>query len=276
MQAFFMDKFVKIEVETISSDESEILMANLSDIRFYAFEQEENSLFAYIKEEDFNEEKLKNILDVDQIYKKTIIKDENWNQQWESELQPVIVNDFASIRASFHEPIQNVKYELIITPKMSFGTGHHDTTFLMVELMESIDFTGKSVIDFGTGTGVLAILAEKLGASKIIAIDYDEWSINNALENLEANNCKNISVEKRDHLTALSLVDIIIANINLNVLTEAAQSISSLLETGSLFLASGFLSKDEKTMENIFAEKHFVKKSVLQKGDWLAILFEKQ
>jgi len=276
MQAFFMDKFVKIEVETISSDESEILIANLSEIKFYAFVQEENSLFAYIKEEDFNEEILKNILDVDQIYKKTMIKDENWNQQWESELQPVIVNDFAAIRASFHEPIQNVKYELIITPKMSFGTGHHDTTFLMVELMESIDFTGKSVIDFGTGTGVLAILAEKLGASKIIAIDYDEWSINNALENLEANNCKNISVKKRDHLTGLLPVDIIIANINLNVLTEAAQSISSLLETGSLFLASGFLSKDEKTMENIFAEKHFVKKSVLQKGDWLAILFEKQ
>jgi ribosomal protein L11 methyltransferase len=276
MQAFFMDKFVKIEVETISSDELEILIANLSEIKFYAFEQEENSLFAYIKEEDFKEEILKKILDVDQIYKKTMIRDENWNQQWESELQPVIVNDFAAIRASFHEPIQNVKYELIITPKMSFGTGHHDTTFLMVELMESIDFTGKSVIDFGTGTGVLAILAEKLGASKIIAIDHDEWSINNALENLEANNCRNISVEKRDHLTGLSSVNIIIANINLNVLTEAAQSISSSLESGSLFLASGFLLKDEKAMENIFAEKHFVKKSVLQKGDWLAILFEKQ
>lgn len=271
-----MDKFVKIEVETISSDDSEILIANLSDIKFYAFEEEENVLFAYIKEEDFNEEKLKNILNLDQIYKKTMIKDENWNQQWESELQPVIVNDFAAIRASFHEPIQNVKYELIITPKMSFGTGHHNTTFLMVELMESIDFTAKSVIDFGTGTGVLAILAEKLGASNIIAIDYDKWSINNALENLEANNCKNISVEKGDHLTGLLPVDIIIANINLNVLIEAAQSISSLLESGSLFLASGFLSKDEKTMENIFAEKHFVKKSVLQKGDWLAILFEKK
>lgn len=270
-----MKNFIKIEIETSSPEDAEIIIANLSEINFYAFEQEENLLIAYTKEEDFNEEKLKEILPEKNIFTKNIIEDENWNQQWESDLQPVIINDFAAIRATFHEPIKNVKHELIITPKMSFGTGHHATTFLMVELMGKINFKNKTVLDFGTGTGVLAILAEKLGASKIIAIDYDEWSIHNALENIKANNCKNIFVEKRNNLSGLSPVDIIIANINLNILTETSESISSILKTGALLLTSGFLSKDEATMENLFIRKHFVKKSVSNKKGWSAILFQK-
>lgn len=270
-----MNNFVKIEIETVSNEDQEIVVADLSEIGFYAFEQEENVLIAYIKEEDFIEEELRATLGDKKIFKITILKDENWNQQWESGLQPVIINDFAAIRAAFHEAIKNVKHELIITPKMSFGTGHHATTFLMVEMMEKVDFHNKTVFDFGTGTGVLAILAEKLGASKVIAIDYDEWSINNTLENIEANNCKRISVEKRNNLEGLSPVDIIIANINLNTLKETSQAISSLLKTGSLLLTSGFLFKDEKEMENLFIAKQFVKKTVLNKDEWLAILFQK-
>lgn len=268
-----MTNYIKIVIAINSTEESDIVISELSDIKFYAFEQEENSLLAYIKEEDFNEEKLKEILNND--FKKIFIKDENWNQQWESGYHPVIINDFAAIRASFHEPVPDVKYELIITPKMSFGTGHHATTFLMVEMMEKIDFNGKKVIDFGTGTGVLAILAEKLSASKVLAIDYDQWSIHNTLENIKANHCKKISVEKRSDLEGVSSVDIVIANINLNVLSEVSSSISNLLKSGSLLLTSGFLAKDEIAMENIFADKHFVKKCVLQKDTWMAILFEK-
>ena len=270
-----MSNFVKIEIETSSSECQEILIANLSEIKFYAFEQEENSLIAYIKEEDYEVEKLKEVLVDEKNFKKTIIKGQNWNQQWESQLQPVIVHDFAAIRASFHAPIKSVKHELIITPKMSFGTGHHATTFLMIEQSQNIDFRNKTVLDFGTGTGVLAILAEKMGASKVIAIDYDEWSINNTLENIEANNSKNIFVEKRNDLTGISPVDIILANINLNVLTVAAESISSLLNTGSLLLTSGFLFEDEKVMENLFTAKQFVKKTVLNKDGWLSVLFQK-
>ena len=270
-----MSNFLKIEIETITEEDSEILIADLSEISFYAFEQEENSLIAYIKEEDFNEEKLNNVLPLQGSCKITPIKDENWNQQWESGFHPVIINDFAAIRASFHEPVKSVKHELIITPKMSFGTGHHATTFLMVELMEKIDFHHKTVLDFGTGTGVLAILAEKLGASKITAIDYDEWSISNTLENIEANDCRNIFVERKDTLSGISFVDIVIANINLNVLTEASSSISKLLKKGSLLLTSGFLFTDEEVMVNVFTDKDFVKRSVLRKDDWLGILFEK-
>ncbi|MDQ2720029.1 MAG: 50S ribosomal protein L11 methyltransferase [Bacteroidota bacterium] len=270
-----MGNFLKIEIEIFSDEEAEILIADLSDIQFYAFEQEENLLIAYIKEEDVDEEKLKEILVNDKHFKKTIIKNENWNQQWESELKPVVINDFVAIRAFFHEPVKNVKHELLITPKMSFGTGHHATTFLMIEQSQNIDFRDKTVIDFGTGTGVLAILAEKLGAFKVLAIDYDEWSINNALENIRANDCKNISVEKRDDLSGLSQVDIMLANINRNVLTEKAESIIFLLKKGSFLLTSGFLAKDEAAIENLFAAKQFIKKCVMKRDDWLSVLFQK-
>ena len=270
-----MKNFLKAEIEISSLEDAEILIADLSEIGFYAFEQQENFLFAYIKEEDFNDQKLKEILAGNHNYKKSIIKDENWNEQWESGFQPVIINDFAAIRAHFHQPVKNVKHDIVITPKMSFGTGHHATTFLMITMMEKLDFLNKSVIDFGTGTGVLAILAEKLGAKKITAIDNDEWSINNAIENVEANHCKNIFVENRDNLTEVSPVDIVIANINLNVLRSASPSIAAISKPGSLLLTSGFLAGDETAMETVFRENNFIKKSVIQRDGWLSVLFEK-
>src|SRR6185312_6215151 len=177
-----MKNFIKIEIETTSSEDSEILIAELSENNFYAFEQNESSLISYIIEEDFNEINFKKLLSQNATYKKSIIEDRNWNADWESQFQPVIINNFAGVRASFHKPLTGVKHEIIITPKMSFGTGHHATTFLMIELMQSIDFKNKKVLDFGTGTGILAILAEKLGAASVLAVDYDEWSINNAAE----------------------------------------------------------------------------------------------
>ena len=275
MQAFFMSKYFKIDIKEISDEEQNILIALLSDFGFYAFEQDENCLSAYIKEQDFDPENLTGILSGEKHFNKTVIEDENWNRQWESGFQPVLVDDFALIRAAFHEPVDNVKHDLIITPKMSFGTGHHATTFLMIQQSQNIDFYNKSVLDFGTGTGVLAILAEKSGASKVVAIDYDELGIHHALENIGANNCINVSVEKRSDLTGMAPVDLVLANINLNVLTEAAESISTLLKTGGLLLTSGFLVKDEKAMESLFMGKQFVKKCVLNKDGWLSILFQK-
>jgi ribosomal protein L11 methyltransferase len=268
--------YIKIEIKASSADEAEVLIAALSEINFYAFEQENNLLNAYVNEEDFDEQKLKEILPAKTFFKKNIIKEENWNQQWESSVEPVVINNFAAIRPSFSKPINNVKFDLVITPKMSFGTGHHATTFLMIELMQEINFDNKTVIDFGTGTAVLAILSEKCGASKVIAIDYDDWSIHNATENMEANNCKNIIVNQQEGLFKIEQADIILANINLNVLKNESASISSLLKQGGLLLVSGFLFSDEKTMQDIFEEKHLVKRQTRQRGDWLAILFEKQ
>lgn len=270
-----MKRYFKIEFETTSIEEGELLIAALSDIQYYAFEQEETSLNAYIREEDFNEEKLKEILTDTVVFRKEIIEEENWNWQWEQSIKPVIVNDFVGIHPVFHDAIKNVKHDIIITPKMSFGTGHHATTFLMIEMMEMIDFAGKTVLDFGTGTGVLAVLAEKCGAAKVLAIDNDEWSINNALENIEANDCKHVSIELSDTLSEIQQVDIILANINLNILSKFALDLSNILEPGSFLLASGFLLKDVKEMQNIFEEKNVVIKHLKQKGEWMAILFQK-
>ncbi|MEO5648810.1 MAG: 50S ribosomal protein L11 methyltransferase [Ginsengibacter sp.] len=270
-----MNHFIKIEIEISSDEQSDIMMSELSDINYYAFEQEEKKLIAYIKEVDFDEEKLKEVLVDDKSFKKTIIEAEDWNQQWESGLQPVIIKDFVAIRAAFHQPVENVKHNLIITPKMSFGTGHHATTFLMITLMEKIDFRNKTVLDFGTGTGVLAILAEKEGASKVVAVDYDEWSINNVNENILANGCENILVKKTNTISGMDQADIILANINLNIITESSSPISAILPTGGLLLTSGFLSKDEPAMEILFTEKYFVKESIFQKEGWLAMLFRK-
>ena len=276
-----MKKFIKIEIESISSEGSEILMVELSENNFYAFVQEdspgkqnENILAAYIKKEDLDEEKLKILLQ-NRVYKCSEIEDINWNEAWESQLQPVIIDDFVGIRASFHKPIKNVKHEIIITPKMSFGTGHHATTFLMVRLMEKINFTNKKVIDFGTGTGILSILAEKLGASSVLAIDNDEWSINNSLENIEANNCKLIQVEKRDTINNVSFVNIILVNINFNVLSDNVNIFSRLLHVGSLLITSGFLLKDEQDAVTMFLENNFKTKEREYRDDWVGIVFEK-
>jgi ribosomal protein L11 methyltransferase len=270
-----MKKFFKIQIEIKSSEEEEILIAELSENKYYAFEEENNLLSAYVKEKDFDEEKLKEILPTKTVFTKYIIKEENWNQQWERNLKPVIINNFVAIRPSFHEAMKNVKHDLIITPKMSFGTGHHATTHLMVELMETIDFKNKTVVDFGTGTGVLAILAEKCGASEIVGVDYDEWSINNALENIEANDCHKIKLKQQSSLSGIDEADIILANISLNVLKNAAFSMSSILKSGSLLLVSGFLPTDKTEMQKIFEEMRFVKIITKQLEGWLAILFKK-
>ena len=271
-----MKNFIQLTTNCDSIEAVEILIANLSELDFYAFEQVENTLLAFIKEEDFHEEKLKTNLPDFGTYTYTIIAEKNWNQEWESDFKPIVVNNFVGIRAGFHEPIKHVSYDIIITPKMSFGTGHHATTFLMIVLMEKIAFINKSVLDFGTGTGVLAILAEKMGAASVLAIDCDEWSINNTLENIETNECKNIIVDKRDNILGLSGVDIILANINLNVLQENAKELTGLVIKGSFLIISGFLVKDENEIISAFIKNGFIKKELLQKEGWIALLLKKR
>lgn len=269
-----MKKFVKIEIKSSSAEEAEILIADLSDNDFYAFEQDENVMSAYIENKNFDEEKLK-ILLKDAPYKYSDIEEKNWNEVWEREVHPVIIENFVGIRASFHEAIQNVKHEIIITPKMSFGTGHHATTSLMVKQMAKIDFKDKIVVDFGTGTGILAILAEKVGAATVFAIDNDEWSINNALENIDANHCKSIQLEKQDNIKSLPFVNVILANINFNVLSANVIDFSRHSQPGSILVASGFLQKDEESIMRIFVKNRFQKIGSEHKDGWLVMVFER-
>src|SRR5579875_1868909 len=159
---------IQISIEA-NEEQQEILVSQLSEFEAVGFEQTENFLIAYFNEISFKSYDVIELLK-GYSFHVTTIEEKNWNEVWESNFQPVIVNNFCAIRAEFHEPIKNVEHEIIITPKMSFGTGHHATTYMMIEQMQQIDFKDKTVFDFGTGTGILAILAEKLGAKKITAI----------------------------------------------------------------------------------------------------------
>ena len=265
--------YLQIEFETLKEGEAEILIALLADAGFESFEETENSLQAFIKEEGFEKDSLEEILKVIPVnYTITVVPQQNWNAQWERSFEPIVVNDFVAIRASFHEPIKNVKHEIIITPKMSFGTGHHATTYMMIEQMERLDFTGKTIVDFGTGTAVLAILAEKMGAISIDAIDYDEWSIENSIENAAANDCSNINLIQAETITTSATYDIILANINLNVILDNLASIKTVSKKGTLILLSGFIKADEPIMVNALAEKGILTLKTVQKREWICIL----
>ncbi|MBA3675024.1 MAG: 50S ribosomal protein L11 methyltransferase [Chitinophagaceae bacterium] len=275
-----MANYIKIELGITSAEQSEILVAELSEINFYAFVQEDSHgeedksiLSAFIKEEDFNEEELNEIISPRKIaYTKSIIKETNWNAKWESEFEPIIINDFVAVRAAFHEQITNVKHEIIITPKMSFGTGHHATTYLMLQQMQYINFSNKTVLDFGTGTGILAIMAKISGATKVVAIDNDDWSINNAKENFVANNCTDIVLLKKNTLEDLEAFDIILANINLNVITSSFENLKSISHQSTKLLLSGFLLEDEPQIINNFSLQAFTHKETAIRNGWISLL----
>ena len=266
------NNYIKISILLQSQEQSEILIAQLSEINYEGFEETDNNLFAFIPEEKFNEKELQQIISIHSLsISKEIIEQRNWNEEWEKDFEPVIVDNFCAIRASFHKPVTSVKNEIIITPKMSFGTGHHATTYLMVQAMEQIDFINKSVFDFGTGTGVLSILAEKLGAKNILAIDIDEWSINNAIENISVNDCSKIFVEKNEHIPNSQKFDIILANINKNVIMPNLAIMQQQLQMPGVLLLSGLLEQDFDDIHKE-TEKHnlnLVQK--LSKENWICL-----
>jgi len=236
-----------IEFTVYFSDEitKDILIARLSDAGAHGFEEEKNILKAFtapgnsesLFEEIIQEYGLK--------YLKSIIYDQNWNALWEADFQPVTIGSFCNIRAGFHQPVPGIKHDIIITPKMSFGTGHHASTYLMIQAMQKIDFSGKSVFDFGTGTGVLAILAEKCGAESVTAIDNDEWSINNANENFNINNCRKTLIYRDNGFSDSQEYDIILANINRNIILQEMKKIQQHIVKNGVVLLSGLLTGDE-------------------------------
>ncbi len=233
-----------IQLEIIANPfQQEELIALLDDYNPSGFEQTDETLKAYFTEDDFGQADIKKIVE-GYDYKQTLVEAQNWNALWEQNFQPVVVGGFCAVRAHFHQPVKDVRHEIIITPKMSFGTGHHATTYLMMQHMEYLDFRNKSVFDFGTGTGILAILAEKLGASNVAAIDVDEWSIENTAENAERNGCKKIQVTLTSNLPA-EVYDVVLANINRNVILDYLERLVQNIRAGGHVLLSGLLASDE-------------------------------
>ncbi|MBC7887653.1 MAG: 50S ribosomal protein L11 methyltransferase [Ferruginibacter sp.] len=269
--------YLQFDFDIESPDQLGKLIALLAEKGFEGFEEEENNLAAFIPEQNFNQTEFSQVIDLFSTlsYTRTTLENINWNKKWEENFLPVFIGNFAVIRAGFHQPVKNVAHEIVITPKMSFGTGHHATTYLMIEHMQQLDFTGKSILDFGTGTGVLAILASKLGAEKILAIDYDEWSIKNAKENIEQNGCSNIIVEQLDAVPDGEKFDIILANINLNVIVSNIASIATSSFTGATIVLSGFLKENDLALLNALNEAGLQYLSTMQRGDWIAVIAKK-
>ena len=259
---------------------TEILIAELGFSGFESFVETPEGVIAYIQEVDHFDA----ILDDIQILnsKKFNISFEfepiaqtNWNAEWEKNFNPIIVEDRCAIRAPFHEAF-NVEYDIVIEPKMSFGTGHHETTHMMIQHILATDFTNKSVLDMGCGTGLLAILAEKKGATAIEAIDIDNWCYLNSLENVTRNGCKHITVLEGDaSLLSGKQYDIIIANINRNILlTDLSTYVTCLNEKGSLFL-SGFYDSDCELIETTCNQLNLKLENTLMRNHWVALKFVK-
>lgn len=271
------EKYIQIHFTTGDQSLKDELIAALSEIAFEGFEETDEGLNAFIKNGDFSEKTFEEAIYKYNIpFEIKIIEQQNWNALWESSFEPVIVEDFAAIRAGFHEPVKNVQYEIIITPKMSFGTGHHATTWMMIAEMQHINFTGKPVFDFGTGTGVLAILAEKLGAAYISAIDNDEWSIDNAKENCSVNECTGVDLQLSSQPDTEKKFEIILANINKNIILQFMSSLAQQLLPGGTLLLSGLLDEDEDDIKKAasFNSLQFIHTAWKEK--WICMKYEKE
>ena len=264
--------YIKITFTDLQPEQREILIAQLADAGYEGFEEKDTGLDAFINSKSFDKLILNEISFKYQTpYTKEKIAETNWNKVWESNFEPVIVNDYVAIRADFHKPITNTQFEIVITPKMSFGTGHHATTHMMIELMKEIDLNGRSVLDFGTGTGILAILAERSGAKNIVAIDNDDWSITNAEENFKKNNCNKIILRKASDATSEIKFDIILANINKNIILENLVLLKEQLNKGGQILLSGLLESDKEEILNVSSELHLKLKKKLIRNNWIAL-----
>ena len=267
---------------TVEPDFSEILMAELAEIGFDSFVETEDGLQAYVLENEFEERALKELMEnysdkTPLIYALKKIKKQNWNKEWESNFSPIEVLDKVYIRATFHESsAANYEHEIIITPKMSFGTGHHETTSQVMELQLEIDHNNKSVLDVGTGTGILAILASKLGASKTHAFDIDEWSVENTIENIGLNDTPEITVDLGTiDSQKPEEYDIVLANINRNILLAEIPKYNSFLKESGHLIVSGFYLHDIEDIETLANTCGLKKIKQISKNNWAAVVFKK-
>lgn len=264
----------------VEPDFSEILMAELAEIGFDSFVETDEGLQAYVLESEFQERSLKELMETyasktPLSYSLKKIEKQNWNKEWESNFSPIEVLDKVYIRATFHDPAdEKFKYEIIITPKMSFGTGHHETTSQMMELQLDIEHTDKIVLDVGTGTGILAILAAKLGATKVHAFDIDEWSVENTIENIQLNDTSLVTIELGTINTQKQEVyDIVLANINRNILLDEIPKYATF--TSDYLLLSGFYEHDIADIQQKAEASGLKKIKHISKNNWAAVVFRK-
>jgi len=267
---------------TCDPDYAEILMAETAEAGFDTFLETDNGFEAYVEMEKYDREQLEHIKEkystqTPIVFHQDQIQKRNWNEEWEKSYAPIIVENKCLIRADFHQSDKRYPYELIITPKMSFGTGHHQTTYLMIKNQMDMDHRGKRVMDAGCGTAILSIMASKLGAREVEAFDIDEWSVSNGRENIETNGCMNIRQQqgKLADLNITGTFDIILANINKNVLLEEIQLYTKFLAPNGTLLLSGFYVDDIVDLLKEASKYHLHELRRDERENWAALVLVK-
>jgi len=275
-----MDYF-ELNMANFGDLDPEIAMAQLAEMGFESFMETDTGIQGYIREDEFNEGPVNEYLrqlsaghGVTSGLKKVEVQ--NWNAIWESAYEPVTIAGKCQVRAPFHAPIAEIRYDIVIEPKMSFGTAHHETTSLMLELLLAEDLTGKRVLDMGCGTGVLAILAHKMAAGAVVAIDHDDWAFTNALDNMEKNDASSVVVIQGDASSIPSQgYDLIIANISRNVLLADIPVYVRFLNPGGVLLVSGFYTRDLDQIREVSAQTGLQYICHQVNNDWVGAKFIK-
>ena len=267
---------------TVSPTEmgAEILMAELAEVGFDSFEDTPTGIKAYIPKDSWNEHILQDIYLLSNpeftiSYQITEIEQVNWNEEWEKNFSPIVVEDLCTVRANFH-PVPNTRYDIVITPKMSFGTGHHETTYMMLQKLLPLSLEGAKVLDMGCGTGILAIMAALRGARDITAIDIDPWCVENATENVQQNNCSFITIKEGDvSLIAGEQYNLILANINRNILLSDIPAYTQALLPQGLLLVSGFYEEDLPAIKEKCQEVGLTYLSHIERNRWVSAKFQR-
>ena len=259
---------------------SEILIAELAEVGFDSFVDTPMGIKAYIPKDSWNEQILQDIyllsnLEFTISYQITEIEQVNWNEEWEKNFSPIVVEDLCTVRANFH-PVPNTRYDIVITPKMSFGTGHHETTYMMLQQLLPLSLEGTKVLDMGCGTGILAIMAALRGAHDITAIDIDPWCVENATENVQQNDCSFITIKEGDvSLIAGEQYNLILANINRNILLSDIPAYTQALLPQGLLLVSGFYEEDLPAIKEKCQEVGLTYLSHIERNRWVSAKFQR-
>ena len=264
----------------IDDKQNELLFAKLSILSIESFVVEDQKISGYLPAATFDKdmENELNILATEfkTVWTKELLPAKNWNQVWESNFSPIRIDDFCHIIADFHTSIPTFQHEIKIQPEMAFGTGHHETTYMMIKSMKTIDFSGKTVFDYGCGTGILAILAEMLGAKEIEAIDYDENATENTVVHINKNDCKRITVKTGTlEVSRNKKFDIILANINRTIILESLESLYDMLESSGIIIFSGILNTDKHLIIDAATKCGFVQKTKYHLNIWTCLHFIK-
>ncbi|QQS28634.1 MAG: 50S ribosomal protein L11 methyltransferase [Sphingobacteriales bacterium] len=272
------------EITVNNSEVVDTIIAELAGIGYEGFEETEQGLTAYIQTDYFDNDALhQTIARYNKKGKASVsairaLEEKNWNQEWEQNFKPIYIEDKILVRAPFHSVTGNFQYIIIIEPKMAFGTGHHETTYLMLAEMLNYQIKNKQVLDFGCGTGILAILAAMQGAASIIAIDNDEWAYHNTLENIQVNQLVPFQVRLGDHhqIKADEQFDLVLANITRNVILETLPTLAQAIQPDGTLLISGILHEDIPSIQQAATNQELTFTKQQLRGNWAMLAFQKK